>query len=150
MTGESTHPSPERTLGGMTWTARAVLPADSHAPRSARRLVSTLLLAWHCTDQVEVAELVVSELVSNAVRHAAFAGELEVELVLGPDAIEVSVADGSPELPVLRPYPGEGGGLGLHLVDRVAARWGAEEHLLGKRVWVELATAPLGRAHVEG
>jgi two-component sensor histidine kinase len=116
-----------------------MLPADERAPRSARRLTSTLLLAWGCADRVELAELIVSELVSNAVRYAADAGDLELELALGPDGIELSVADGSGDLPVLRPQSGKAGGLGLHLVDRTAARWGVEEHLLGKRVWVELA-----------
>jgi anti-sigma regulatory factor (Ser/Thr protein kinase) len=138
MTDDRSGSAGATTRPGTRWTARAMLPADDRAPRSARRLTSTLLLAWGCADRIELAELIVSELVSNAVRHAAHAGDLELELSLGPDGIELSVADGSPDLPVLRPDAGEDGGLGLHLVDRIASRWGVEEHLLGKRVWVEL------------
>jgi len=121
------------------WTARALLPANDRAPLVARRLVSTLLVAWGCADQVELTELVTSELVSNSVRYAADAGDIELELLVDADIIQLSVADGSPDSPVVRADPaGERRGLGLQLVERVALRWGVEEYLLGKRVWLEL------------
>jgi anti-sigma regulatory factor (Ser/Thr protein kinase) len=146
---------------GQGWSARALLPAIDRSPLTARRLVSTLLVAWGYGDQVELTELVVSELVSNAVRHAGDAGDLELELSADDDVIRLWVADGSPEPAVLgrtaplpaadreqpeQPeQPGESGqstvrpsGLGLQLVDRVATRWGVEDYLFGKRVWVEL------------
>ena len=124
-------------------TARAVLPATDRAPLAARRLVSTLLVAWGHADQVELAELVVSELVSNAVRHAGDAGDLEVELAAGADGITLWVADGSPERPVLEPeQEGVRPGLGLQLVDRVARSWTVEDYLFGKRVRVELDGSP--------
>jgi len=123
------------------WTARVLLPASERAPFAARRVVSTLLVTWGCADQVELAELVISELVSNAVRYAAAHGPVEVELLAGPDVIRLSVADGSPERPTLREDPvGERRGLGLNLVEQVAVRWGVEDYLLGKRVWLELPT----------
>lgn len=124
-------------------TARAMLPATDRAPLAARRLVSTLLVAWGYADQVELAELVVSELVSNAVRHAGDAGDLEVELAAGADGITLWVADGSPERPVLEPeQEGVRPGLGLQLVDRVARSWTVEDYLFGKRVRVELDGSP--------
>ena len=130
------------------WTARALLPPDSGAPVAARRLVSTLFMAWGLAEQVEVAELVVSELVSNSVRHAGDAGDLELELVCDGPTVRLSVADGSAVYPVMRSEGDEraaserSGGLGLHLVDRVAQRWGVEDYLFGKRVWVLLRTTP--------
>lgn len=124
---------------GGRWTARALLPPNDRAPLAARRFVSTLLLAWECFERVELAELLVSELVSNSVRYAADAGDIEVELLVDDRAIQLSVADGSPERPVMRgDGEGERRGLGLHLVERVADRWGVEDYVLGKRVWLEL------------
>jgi anti-sigma regulatory factor (Ser/Thr protein kinase) len=136
------------------WTARAMIPANSGAPVAARRLVTTLFLAWGLSDQAEIAELVVSELVSNSVKHAGDYGDLEIEIVADGDTARLSIADGSPDHPVLR-AAGEhrDGGLGLHLVARVSSRWGVEDYLFGKRVWALLDTpsahstlggAPLG------
>jgi len=149
MNEPATSVNPQVDEEGPSWTARAMLPPDPGAPVAARRLVSTLFMAWGLADQVEVAELVVSELVSNSVRHAGDAGDLELELVCDGRSVRLSVADGSAVYPVMR---SEGdaraesdrhGGLGLHLVDRVSQRWGVEDYLFGKRVWVLLsATAP--------
>ena len=126
--------------GHTGWSARAVLPPSSRAPLAARRLVSTLLLVWGYREQVEIAELVVSELVSNSVRYAADAGDIEVELLVDSGVIQLSVADGSAEHPVFQPDSRtDHRGLGLHLVERVAIRWGVEDYLLGKRVWIELS-----------
>lgn len=141
--GSSPEPpgSPEQAAGPRT--ARAMLPPTDRAPLAARRVVSSLLVAWGYADQVELAELVVSELVSNAVRHAGDAGDLELELSAGPDGITLWVADGSPEHPVLDPgSEGARAGLGLQLVDRVARSWAVEDYLFGKRVRVELAPSP--------
>jgi len=70
MNEPATSVNPQVDEEGPSWTARAMLPPDPGAPVAARRLVSTLFMAWGLADQVEVAELVVSELVSNSVRHA--------------------------------------------------------------------------------
>jgi anti-sigma regulatory factor (Ser/Thr protein kinase) len=132
-------------------SARALLPPADNAPAAARRLVSTMLLAWGCVEQVEVAELVISELVSNAVQYAAEFGDLEIELAVDAATIHISVADGSTYLAQPRQI-GKGDpdnsnstgtrGLGLRLVERVARQWGVEEYVLGKRVWVELPLTP--------
>jgi anti-sigma regulatory factor (Ser/Thr protein kinase) len=99
-----------------------------------------MLMAWGCVEQVELVELVTSELVSNAVRYAAEFGDIELELAADDASISVSVADGSTTPPTPRePSDAAIGGMGLRLVERVAARWGVEEYVLGKRVWVELA-----------
>jgi len=130
-------------VDGQARSARALLPLNERTPVTVRRLVSTLLIAWGFSGQVELTELVASELASNAVRHAGDAGDLELELSVDRDVIRLCVADGSPVHPVLRhDTEGRRSGLGLQLVDRVATRWGCEDYVLGKRVWVELPAQP--------
>jgi anti-sigma regulatory factor (Ser/Thr protein kinase) len=82
--------------------------------------------------------IVVSELVSNAVIHA----RTRLRLVIRYDGRRVltEVFDGDPRLPVLPDHPGDVGGRGLLLVDRLSLRWGSEAVGIGKRVWAELAT----------
>jgi signal transduction histidine kinase len=129
----------QRGPAGSSRSARALFPPDDGAPAAARRVVATMLLAWGCVEQVELVELVTSELVSNAVRYAAEFGDIELELAADATTICLSVADGSTAQPAPRPDSYDGaGGLGLRLVERVATRWGVEDYVLGKRVWLEL------------
>jgi anti-sigma regulatory factor (Ser/Thr protein kinase) len=85
-----------------------------------------------------VAVLLVSELVTNAVRHAG--STLTVAVAIGRAAVRVEVRDRSPRLPALRESTGgdDEWGRGLVLVDALASRWGAERLPSGKRVWFEL------------
>jgi anti-sigma regulatory factor (Ser/Thr protein kinase) len=134
-----------RSAVAAAFSARAVVPATDRAPLAARRLVSTLLIAWGLPEQVEITELLASELVSNAVRFAAAAGDLELELSTNGSVIRLSIADGSPAPAELKTRPDQGSGnLGLQLVDRVAISWGVQDYLLGKRVWAHL---PIGSDH---
>jgi anti-sigma regulatory factor (Ser/Thr protein kinase) len=82
--------------------------------------------------------LLLSEVVSNAVRHAG--GErLRVEVTVD-GVVEASVYDGSPDLPVPRPAgPADVGGRGLLLMEALADRWGSETLSQGKRVWFQIA-----------
>ena len=89
----------------------------------------------------EDATLLVSELVTNAVRHALGSGTPEVELRIRsePGRIRVVVSDpgGGFEPAPRQPTAGEGSGWGLYLVDRIADRWG----VLSKdrnEVWFEI------------
>lgn len=87
------------------------------------------------------AKLLLSELVSNSVRHAKGLGDIEVALEREDDVLLVRVEDGGSGFPVgnlgprdeIRPH-----GWGLRIVDRVSHRWGRET---GERscVWFELA-----------
>ena len=82
-------------------------------------------------------ELLVSEVVTNALKHAAGAPRIEAQLT--PQVIRVAVYDAEPALPVHRePDEDSPGGRGLHLLDRLASRWGAEPTEAGKVVWFEL------------
>jgi anti-sigma regulatory factor (Ser/Thr protein kinase) len=99
--------------------------------------VREVLGRWRLERLEPHAELLVSELVTNSLFHARTAVVVSVDRI--GDAIRFSVRDGARDrVPTLRVLDDEPGGLGLHLVDRLAARWGVEPHERGKRVWFDL------------
>lgn len=121
-------------FGTGTWT----LPWSPTACGLARTAIRDVLPQWDLGDLVPVAELLVSELVCNALRHGA--GPLRLTLERVPD-VRCTVSDGSTQPPRLSDAGSEDeGGRGLALVDTLAARWGYERGLpLGKTVWFELS-----------
>ena len=102
----------------------------------ARRLIRQALRRWNLEDQLDAAELLVSEIVTNAVRYA----ERPITLrLLRTDVLRCEVGDDAPLLPRMRhAAPEEEGGRGLYLVNRMAQRWGATRLGAGKVVWFEL------------
>lgn len=115
----------------------ADLPADPVSARVARTLVADALGEAGRSLLFDV-ELLVSEVVTNAVKHAASAPRIEA--TLEGDTLRVAVYDDDPTLPAHRePDVTSPGGRGLHLLDRLATRWGAEQAGTGKVVWFELA-----------
>ena len=113
------------------------LPSVPRSVPAARRVVTHLLTAWAAEGYRDDAALLVSELVTNVVRHVAGEAAMTVEVHLTQTALQVAVVDGSTTLADARP-PTAQGGHGLWLVAAVADRWGSEEHGRGKRVWFEL------------
>jgi PAS domain S-box-containing protein len=112
-------------------------PAEPTSPARARRAVRKALAAVDATHLGEVAELAVSELVTNAVVHAGT--QVRVRITAEPTAVRVEVGDGSPRLPVLRGWTDTAGtGRGLRIVDQHADRWGAGRVDDGKVVWFEV------------
>ena len=115
------------------------------APRAARAFVAETLTAWNVqADKVEAAQLVVSELVTNAVLHAAESHTISVDLRLTDGVVRVLVSDGglggSGRRAHADPSTAETG-RGVWLVDAFAERWGTETHGRdGKTVWCELST----------
>jgi len=111
-------------------------PAELTAPAVARRFVADSLR----TAGVPVSEtvpVVVSELVTNSVLHAA--SETRVLVVVRPECVRVEVHDSNPTLPVARhPDPDTVTGRGLMLVEALTDRWGAAPVDDGKVVWFEL------------
>jgi serine phosphatase RsbU (regulator of sigma subunit)/anti-sigma regulatory factor (Ser/Thr protein kinase) len=117
----------------VTWTLRPELTAA----RRARVLIGRPLRRWGLDDLIPVTELLVSELVTNAVRYAQ--GPIGLRLVL-ENGLVCEVFDDSAALPRLR-YPGveDERGRGLQVVSQLTQRWGARRTPSGKVVWCELA-----------
>ena len=126
-----------------TLTAHFDLPRDKHAPGWARRAVTAVLSGWGLTDRdwTDDACAVVSELVTNAVRHGGGGIALDLE-AHGRDVV-ISVSDGSPVLPRPR-KPDETGGLGLALIGSLTVSWDAQPHRGGKQVRAQLPPCPHG------
>lgn len=104
----------------------------------ARRLVRRALRRWHLEELSESTELLVSEVVTNAVRYA---GRPITLRLLRTDTLRCEVGDDCPLLPrVHHALPSDEGGRGLFLVSRLARRWGATRLSTGKVVWFEQAT----------
>jgi hypothetical protein len=90
-------------------------------------------------DAVEVARLLVSELVTNAVLHART--ELTLSLDRTGSVVRVQVEDGNPRLPVLRTHGSDAStGRGLRVIDKMASSWGTHTIEGGKVVWFEIQT----------
>ncbi len=114
---------------------RLVLHREPASIAVARRFVSGVV-----TDPEvrEVAVLLVSELTTNAVRHA-MGDSFEVRVRLD-GVVRVEVTDESDVLPERIPPSEEGaGGRGLLLVNAFASDWGVESQPSGKTIWFELA-----------
>nr|WP_077193378.1 SpoIIE family protein phosphatase [Streptomyces lydicus] len=106
----------------------------------ARRLARRALARWGLDELTDQLELLVSEVVTNAVRYA----ERPITLrLLRTDVLRCEVGDDVPQLPRLRQArPSDEGGRGLYLVNRMARRWGATRLSMGKVVWFELSMPP--------
>jgi serine phosphatase RsbU (regulator of sigma subunit)/anti-sigma regulatory factor (Ser/Thr protein kinase) len=112
------------------------LAAKLTAAKRARSLIRAPLRRWGLTDLTPVAELVVSELVTNAVRYAQ--GTIGLRLVY-ESGLFIEVLDDSAALPRLRhAEEDEERGRGLQVVSQVAHRWGTRRAGTGKVVWCEL------------
>jgi signal transduction histidine kinase len=116
-----------------------VLLADSpNAVRQARDVTRSTLARWgaavECADD---AVLIVSEMVTNAIRYSR--GRIRLRLHWAGGSLRVEVRDASPLLPrLLAPSSGAERGRGLRIVAGLASRWGSTRLRDGKVVWVEL------------
>jgi anti-sigma regulatory factor (Ser/Thr protein kinase) len=110
---------------------------DVQAPGEARRFVVGSLERWGRNDLAGRAAIVVTEVATNAVRHARSA--FAVEVVCDGDLVRIAVRDASTKRPKLRPMSDAGeSGRGLRIVADCAARWGCDLDEGGKTVWAEL------------
>ena len=126
-----------------TLRATLDLPPAGRSAAAARRLVAQLLEGWAAEPFRDDATLLVSELVSNVVRHVTGQLAMRVEVALSGPSLRVAVVDSSAVLPAAGSGDAEGGH-GLHLLAVVADRWGSEAHAGGKRVWFELGPRRAG------
>jgi anti-sigma regulatory factor (Ser/Thr protein kinase) len=111
------------------------------ASREARRAARSYLQDWQVpAPVVDDALLVVSELVTNAVRHAGSESRtLELELARTGDHLRVALSDGSTASPSPRSasHVAEDG-RGMAILAALSDRWGIEPHNGGKQVWWEV------------
>jgi anti-sigma regulatory factor (Ser/Thr protein kinase) len=121
------------------------LAASNDAPARAR----AELMAWlepNSSDAglIDDARLLVSELVTNCVRHARTTSRrpLRVTASLWPAALRLAVHDDGTDGTVARRAPGSDGdgGFGLDLVARISSAWGVERDAHGTTVWLQLDT----------
>ncbi|KUN25011.1 PAS sensor protein [Streptomyces antibioticus] len=128
-----------RALGAdrvATWD----IPPDPAQVAQARQAATEQLTAWGLDEAAFVTELVVSELVTNAIRY----GEPPVQLRLIRDrTLIVEVSDGSSTSPHLRrAHAYDEGGRGLLLVAQLTQRWGSRQTGSGKTIWAEQPLPP--------
>ena len=102
-------------------------------------MVRSALANCPLADVRDTAELLTSELVTNALLHAGTDLTVHVEGCQGDGSVRIAVDDGSDKAPQLGdPSSDALGGRGLPLVAILATRWGWEPLPVGKRVWFEV------------
>ena len=111
------------------------LPANEKAPFLARRALDAL--NGELEGVRDPVRLLVSEVVTNSVRHADLSPDekIELEVASAPSRIRVQIVDPGPGFkPPAELQGGPEGGFGLFLVDQLASRWGTGQG----RVWFEM------------
>jgi PAS domain S-box-containing protein len=112
------------------------LSADPALVSEARRHACNQLAAWGLEDMAFITELVVSELVTNAIRYGA--SPIRLRLIRDHDHLICEVADASSAAPHLRrARVFDEGGRGLMLVAQLTDRWGSRHTSNGKIIWAE-------------
>jgi anti-sigma regulatory factor (Ser/Thr protein kinase) len=144
--------SPPKSEASASWAYALQLPHDSRAPRIARVTLRAVLAGHGLAQLTDIAELLTSELVTNAYRHSTGPAALRLR-GLGDGRLRVSVWDANPYIPPpfdkgsgpVRLTPAEAdGGRGLFLVCHYADAWGGYplgEGLFGcggKLLWCEI------------
>lgn len=117
------------------------LPPEPASASAARRFTQEVLSDWQEGDLSEIVALLVSELVTNAVLHAA--SPVDVALRRRGPAVRVEVADTSPVIPGAREFGDDATtGRGLALIDALSEDWGVDTIPQdGKVVWFEVLSA---------
>lgn len=136
-------PGPEPAPGAERVVRSVELAREDEPPRVGRAFCREVLDEWLLPKPVaEAAVDVVSELVTNAVRHARSPMQLALELI--GDELVVSVWDDGPGRPHLLPHrPGPSDrGIGLHWVEALTSAWGWQDERGGKRVWAVVPVHP--------
>ncbi|UVN57440.1 ATP-binding SpoIIE family protein phosphatase [Streptomyces albus] len=119
-------------------------PADPAAVQAAREDAGAQLSAWGLVEESFTTELIVSELVTNAIRYAG--GPVGLRLIRD-HVLVCEVSDPSNTQPRLRRARStDEGGRGLFLVAQLAHRWGSRYGDRGKTIWTEQELAPGGAA----
>jgi anti-sigma regulatory factor (Ser/Thr protein kinase) len=124
--------------GAVELSVRVQAASGPEVVGAARAMVRTVLELWDCDDPEGAGALLTSELVTNALRHAAGVLALQIELSLLEGVVRVSVEDSAPARPMVQARSRDAtGGRGLQLVEALAAQWGSTPTDRGKAVWFE-------------
>ena len=119
----------------------SILPHDEKGPAQARATV-TEAMAGLPADAVDTARLLVTELVTNSVKHTPTqtADDIRMRLAIRGDTLRVEVRDRGERSPIIRSEEQrrDGSGFGLYLVDQLASEWGIGSADPGHVVWFEL------------
>lgn len=119
------------------------LPREPQSVSRARELTRAQLLSWGLESLVDTAELLVSELVTNALRYGE--GEIRLRLLLDRTLVCEVWDSGLVQPRRRRARDTDEGGRGLQLVGLLSSGWGSRRTPRGKTVWFEL-TLPSGDA----
>lgn len=112
------------------------LPLATRSAPQAREHLRNVMGTWADEQTRDDAELLLTELVANAVLHARTS--MEIHLTLERGTLRAEVTDGSPLAPLSR-QADEHGGRGVFLLNALASSWGVLGHPgRGKTVWFEL------------
>ena len=134
-------PSPPLVPGPSAVTEHLKLDPVPASVGVARRFVRDLLDSHGDVDEdtLDTLLLLASELVTNAVRHAAT--PFEIRVAVDDDTVRVAVIDGDVDHGprMCHPGPDDTNGRGLQLVDQLSAVWGSDRVGRGKAVWFQLA-----------
>ncbi|MER8231843.1 ATP-binding protein [Streptomyces sp. NPDC094049] len=110
---------------------------DALQPGRARRILRATLRHWQCAHVTDTAELLLTELVTNALQHGD-GPSVAVRIHLRTRYLGVAVTDGSAAVPVpRRPGPDAENGRGLFLVDALSTSWGVSPD--GGTTWFVLS-----------
>ncbi len=133
---------------------RVRLAAGLSAAKAARAVVETTIRAWRAPVDLDVAVLLASELVTNAITHGVpeagdAGGFVTLAIVCTAAGLRVDVHDGSCDLPLLEdPLAEAETGRGLLLVTSLSAEWGFYRTPKGKAVYFTLEFLPDGHETV--
>jgi anti-sigma regulatory factor (Ser/Thr protein kinase) len=120
-------------------SAVVVLPREVSSVAKARRWLEDVIEDVATPAQRRDALLMMSELVTNALRHGHGGIVCQVSLSDDQDELRIAVTDASDQQPkLLAADPERIGGIGLLLLERLAARWGVAAFPGGKVVWATL------------
>ncbi|MGX5189135.1 ATP-binding protein [Streptomyces avermitilis] len=121
------------------WDASWPLQRELTSVRLARRTVTAQLGEWNLEDLADTAELLVSEVVTNALRHTR--GPLRLNLQVRGSRLRCEVEDTDPAGPVRRVVDTDAeGGRGTELLDLLSEAWGSTRTATGKTTWFDLLT----------
>ncbi|MFF7215121.1 ATP-binding protein [Streptomyces sp. NPDC008238] len=129
-------PAGRTTTLGSSWPLERELTSVGRA----RGLVTARTAEWGLGDLADTVELLVSELVTNALRHAR--GPVRLNLRVQEARLRCEVEDVSPRAAVRRVADSEAeGGRGMEILDLLSDAWGSDRTATGKTTWFELTVA---------